>query len=191
MQPNASFWQGKRVLLTGHTGFKGAWLALWLQCLGADVTGIALAPPTTPNLFELAKLASTMRSHVCDIRDAQALAALARHAQPDIVLHLAAQALVRASYLDPLRTYSTNIMGTAHVLDALRGLDSTRVAVMVTTDKVYRNLEHPYPYREDDMLGGMTPTVPAKQPASWSLPATAMPFCPSRAWPWPAPEQAT
>lgn len=121
MQPNASFWQGKRVLLTGHTGFKGAWLALWLQCLGADVTGIALAPPTTPNLFELAKLASTMRSHVCDIRDAQALAALARHAQPDIVLHLAAQALVRASYLDPLRTYSTNIMGTAHVLDALRG----------------------------------------------------------------------
>lgn len=162
MQPNASFWQGKRVLLTGHTGFKGAWLALWLQCLGADVTGIALAPPTTPNLFELAKLASTMRSHVCDIRDAQALAALARHAQPDIVLHLAAQALVRASYLDPLRTYSTNIMGTAHVLDALRGLDSTRVAVMVTTDKVYRNLEHPYPYREDDMLGGHDPYSASK-----------------------------
>ena len=162
MQPNASFWQGKRVLLTGHTGFKGAWLALWLQCLGADVTGIALAPPTTPNLFELAKLASTMRSHVCDIRDAQALAALARHAQPDIVLHLAAQALVRASYLDPLRTYSTNIMGTAHVLDALRGLDSTRVAVMVTTDKVYHNLEHPYPYREDDMLGGHDPYSASK-----------------------------
>lgn len=162
MQPNASFWQGKRVLLTGHTGFKGAWLALWLQRLGADVTGVALVPPSSPNLFELAKIASTLRSQVCDIRDAQALAALVRQAQPDIVLHLAAQALVRASYSDPLQTFSTNIMGTAHVLDALRGLDCTRVAVMVTTDKVYRNLEHPYPYREDDMLGGHDPYSASK-----------------------------
>ena len=157
MQPSASFWHGKRVLLTGHTGFKGAWLALWLQRLGADVTGVALTPPTSPNLFELAKVASSMHSHVCDIRDAQALATLVRHAQPEIVLHLAAQALVRASYRDPIQTFSTNVMGTAHLLDALRGVDGTRVAVMVTTDKVYRNLEHPYPYREDDMLGGHDP----------------------------------
>ncbi|MGB2880354.1 MAG: CDP-glucose 4,6-dehydratase [Rhodoferax sp.] len=162
MQPSASFWHGKRVLLTGHTGFKGAWLALWLQRLGADVTGVALTPPTSPNLFELAKVASSMHSHVCDIRDAQALATLVRHAQPEIVLHLAAQALVRASYRDPIQTFSTNVMGTAHLLDALRGVDGTRVAVMVTTDKVYRNLEHPYPYREDDMLGGHDPYSASK-----------------------------
>jgi CDP-glucose 4,6-dehydratase len=160
--PERPFWQGKRVLLTGHTGFKGAWLALWLQRLGAEVTGVALAAPTTPNLFELAQVAQGMTSHICDIRDAQALAALVRQVRPDVVLHLAAQALVRASYRDPLQTYSTNIMGTAHLLDALRGLQDTRVAVMVTTDKVYRNLEHPYPYREDDTLGGHDPYSASK-----------------------------
>jgi len=160
--PNRQFWQGKRVLLTGHTGFKGAWLALWLQHLGANVTGVALAAPTVPSLFELAGLERTMQSHLCDIRDAHALATLVRQARPEIVLHLAAQALVRSSYHDPLQTFSTNIMGTAHVLDALRGLPDTRVAVMVTTDKVYRNLEHHYPYREDDMLGGHDPYSASK-----------------------------
>jgi CDP-glucose 4,6-dehydratase len=160
--PEHHFWQGRRVLLTGHTGFKGAWLALWLQRLGAEVTGVALAPTAAPNLFELAHVAQGMTSHVCDIRDAQALAVLVRQAQPAVVLHLAAQALVRASYRDPLQTFSTNIMGTAHLLDALRGLRDTRVAVMVTTDKVYRNLEHPYPYREDDTLGGHDPYSASK-----------------------------
>lgn len=160
--PGREFWQGKRVLLTGHTGFKGAWLALWLQRLGANVTGVALAAPTVPSLFELAGLAPTMQSHLCDIRDAHALATLVRQARPEIVLHLAAQALVRAGYRDPLQTFATNTMGTAHVLDALRGLPDTRVAVMVTTDKVYRNLEHPYPYREDDTLGGHDPYSASK-----------------------------
>ncbi len=135
---------------------------LWLQRLGANVTGVALAPPTSPNLFDLAQVGQGMASHVCDIRDAHALAAQVRQARPEIVLHLAAQALVRSSYRDPLQTFSTNTMGTAHVLDALRGLSDTRVAVMVTTDKVYRNLEHHYPYREDDTLGGHDPYSASK-----------------------------
>ena len=162
MTPQADFWRGKRVLLTGHTGFKGSWLALWLQRLGADVTGIALAPGTTPSLFELARVAGGMNSHFCDIRDAAALAALLRAARPDLVFHLAAQPLVRASYREPLATFATNFMGTAHLLDALRGLDGVRVAVMVTTDKVYRNNEWYYPYREDDALGGHDPYSASK-----------------------------
>ena len=162
MTPHADFWRGKRVLLTGHTGFKGGWLALWLQRLGADVTGIALAPSTTPSLFDQARVAEGIKSHFCDIRDAAALAALFRAAQPDLVFHLAAQPLVRASYREPLATFATNVMGTAHLLDALRGLDGVQVAVMVTTDKVYRNNEWPYPYREDDALGGHDPYSASK-----------------------------
>lgn len=162
MYPDSSFWRGKRVLLTGHTGFKGAWLALWLQRLGAQVTGLALAPATTPALFTLAGVAQGMDSHVCDVRDAAAVAARVRAAQPDVLLHLAAQALVRPGYAAPLDTFATNVMGTAHVLDALRGLDSVRVAVVVTTDKVYRNREWAYPYREDDALGGHDPYSASK-----------------------------
>ena len=162
MTPHADFWRGKRVLVTGHTGFKGAWLALWLQRLGADVTGIALAPSTTPSLFDQARVAEGMNSHFCDIRDAAALAALLRAARPDLVFHLAAQPLVRVSYREPLPTFATNVMGTAHLLDALRGLDGVRIAVMVTTDKVYRNNEWPYPYREDDALGGHDPYSASK-----------------------------
>ncbi|MBV5296552.1 MAG: CDP-glucose 4,6-dehydratase [Rhodoferax sp.] len=160
--PYSDFWHGKRVLLTGHTGFKGGWLALMLQELGAQVTGIALTPSTTPNLFELARVGEGMVSHFCDVRNAPALAALVRAAQPEIVFHLAAQALVRASYRDPVATFATNVMGTAHVLDALRDLPGVRVAVMITTDKVYRNLEHAYPYREDDALGGHDPYSASK-----------------------------
>lgn len=162
MVPAAEFWRGKRVLLTGHTGFKGAWLALWLKRLGADVTGIALAPATQPGLYDLLGLQHAMQSHICDIRDASTLATLVRAARPDIVLHLAAQALVRASYSQPLDTFATNVMGTAHLLDALRHTPSARVAVMVTTDKVYQNRDWSYPYREDDALGGHDPYSASK-----------------------------
>lgn len=162
MLPEASFWSGKRVLLTGHTGFKGSWLALWLQELGAQVTGLALAPQTTPNLFTAAQVALGLAHHEVDLRDAHAVAETVRQAQPEVVFHLAAQALVRDSYRDPLATYATNVMGTAHLLDALRGVASVRVAVMVTTDKVYRNLEQPYPYRESDALGGHDPYSASK-----------------------------
>jgi CDP-glucose 4,6-dehydratase len=158
----ASFWRGKRVLLTGHTGFKGAWLALWLSRLGAEVTGISLAPATTPNLYNDARVEALCRSHLCDIRDAAALTALIRAARPQIVLHLAAQALVREGYRAPLSTFASNVMGTVHALDALRGLDGVRVAVMVTTDKVYRDSEPPRPYREDDALGGHDPYSASK-----------------------------
>ncbi len=158
----ADFWLGKRVLLTGHTGFKGGWLALWLQNLGAEVVGVSLPPVTTPNLFELAQVANSMRSHFCDIRNAVKLAELVQDCPPEIVFHLAAQPLVRASYKDPVATYATNVMGTAHLLEALRGLDSVRVVVMITTDKVYRNLEQPYPYRENDLLGGHDPYSASK-----------------------------
>lgn len=159
---NHAFWNGKRTLVTGHTGFKGGWLVLCLQQLGAQVTGLALPPATQPSLFKLARVAQGIDSHFCDIRDSDRLAALVRACRPEIVLHLAAQPLVRASYLDPLATYATNVMGSAHVLDALRGLDSVRVALMVSTDKVYHNLEQPYPYREHDALGGHDPYSASK-----------------------------
>lgn len=156
------FWRGKRVVLTGHTGFKGGWAALWLARMGARVTGIALSPTSQPNLFEKTGLAALIDSQILDIRDGTALSAAIRGARPDIVIHMAAQALVRASYREPVSTFATNIMGTAHVLEALRGLPETRVAVMVTTDKVYHNLERPYPYREDDALGGYDPYSASK-----------------------------
>ena len=162
MTPRTDFWRGKRVLLTGHTGFKGGWLALWLRRLGSHVTGIALPPNTTPGLFELARVAEGMNSKFCDIRDAAALGGIVAAARPEIVFHLAAQPLVRASYRDPLETFASNVMGTVHLLDALRGLDDVRAVVMVTTDKVYRNNEWPYPYREDDPLGGHDPYSASK-----------------------------
>ena len=159
---SADFWRDRRVLLTGHTGFKGAWLSLWLQRLGAAVTGIALSPNTTPSLFELAQVADNMDSHFCDIRDAAGLVTIVRAARPEIVFHLAAQPLVRASYREPLATFASNVMGTVHLLDALRGLDCVRVALVVTTDKVYQNNEWPYPYREIDALGGHDPYSASK-----------------------------
>ena len=157
-----NFWPGKRVLLTGHTGFKGSWLALWLHRLGAKIDGISLSPATTPNLFTLAGVEQLDTSHFCDIRDQAALSKLIKNARPEIVFHLAAQPLVRTSYRQPLETFSANIMGTAHLLDALRGLDSVRAVVMVTTDKVYHNNEWSWPYREDDALGGQDPYSASK-----------------------------
>lgn len=160
--PTPSFWQGKRVFLTGHTGFKGSWLAIWLGRLGAHVTGVSLAPETTPNLFDLAGVDAFCDSHICDIRDESKLAGLVQHAQPEIVFHLAAQPLVRASYRQPVYTFATNVMGTAHLLNGLRGESSARVAVMVTTDKVYQNNEWCWPYRESDTLGGHDPYSASK-----------------------------
>lgn len=160
--PSAAFWRGKRVLLTGHTGFKGSWLALWLHRMGANVTGVALPPDSAPSLYQAARVGELIDSRYCDIRDAAALREHVLNAQPEIVLHLAAQALVRPSYAEPVATFATNIMGSAHLLDALRATPAARVAVMVTTDKVYRNNEWPYPYRESDALGGHDPYSASK-----------------------------
>jgi CDP-glucose 4,6-dehydratase len=158
-----AFWRGRRVLLTGHSGFKGGWLALWLHRLGAQVTGFSLPPPTTPSLFELARVASCTDSHFGDIRDARALAALVEKTQPEIVFHLAAQPLVRRSYADPLETYSTNVMGTANLLEAIRlKSPATRAIVVVTTDKCYENREWDWGYRETDPLGGHDPYSSSK-----------------------------
>ncbi len=158
----SDFWQGKRVLLTGHTGFKGAWLAVWLHRMGAEVTGLSLPSVGSPNLFSLAGVEEIIESHLVDICDVRATAAVAMSAQPEIVFHLSAQALVRASYRDPLTTFSTNVLGTASVLDALRKVDSVKAVVAVTTDKVYQNLEHSYPFRETDRLGGHDPYSASK-----------------------------
>ena len=161
---NASiqFWQHKQVLLTGHTGFKGAWMALLLSRMGAKVTAISLPPSSTPNLFTLANIAQKTNSHFADIRDADAVLSIVKKAQPEIVLHLAAQALVRPGYQDPLGTFATNMMGTANVLNSLRGLNSVKTVVAVTTDKVYKNLERNEPYRETDFLGGHDPYSASK-----------------------------
>ena len=165
MLPDPGFWRDKRVLLTGHTGFKGAWLAIWLHRLGSRVTGVALEPPTEPNLFDAAAVAGLMDNRCCDIRDAAALRALVGQVQPQIVLHLAAQSLVRQSYTEPVETLATNVMGTAHLLDAVRHCGGVRVVVVVTTDKVYRNREWHRPYCEDDALGGHDPYSASKAAA--------------------------
>ncbi len=167
--PSPEFWRGRRVLLTGHTGFKGAWLAFWLHRLGAQVTGMSLPPQTTPNLYTLAGIGAITVSHFVDIRDAGSVAALVKQARPEIVFHLAAQALVSKGYREPLETFATNVLGTANVLDSLRPLDSVRVIVAITTDKVYQNLEHPYPYRETDALGGHDPYSASKAAAEISI----------------------
>jgi CDP-glucose 4,6-dehydratase len=151
------FWQGRKVFLTGHTGFKGSWLTLWLQQLGAEVTGYALAPHTTPNLFTAAKVADGMTSVIGNLNDLSHMKeALASH-RAEIVLHLAAQSLVRASYQNPIGTYETNVLGTARLLEAVRFCDSVRAVVIITTDKCYENQEWVWPYRENDELGGHDP----------------------------------
>ena len=157
MSINPEFWRGKRVLLTGHTGFKGSWLSLWLQSLGADLHGLALEPPTTPNLFTEAQVAAGMSSTVGDIRDYETVRACMADFKPEIVIHMAAQPLVRLSYSEPVATYATNVMGTVHVLEAARSVGGVRAIVNVTTDKCYENREWAWGYREDEPMGGFDP----------------------------------
>jgi len=159
---NPPFWSGKKVFLTGHTGFKGSWLSLWLQELGAQVTGYALQPPTDPSLYETAGVAQGMRSITADIRDAEKLTAAMCAAAPDIVIHMAAQPLVRHSYIEPVETYSTNVMGTVNLLEAVRGTKSVKAVVNVTSDKCYDNREWVWGYRENEAMGGYDPYSSSK-----------------------------
>src|SRR5258705_8225978 len=154
---NRSFWKGRQVFLTGHTGFKGSWLSLWLEALGAKVTGYALDPPTQPNLFEQARVAGSVRSICADIRDFPRLQAAVAECRPEVVIHMAAQSVVRRGYEDPIETYSSNVMGTVHLLEALRQGGQPCVVVNITSDKCYENKEWPWGYRENDPLGGHDP----------------------------------
>jgi CDP-glucose 4,6-dehydratase len=152
------FWEGKKVFLTGHTGFKGGWLSLWLSSMGAQVIGYSLAPITKPSFFEVAKVFGELeKSHIADIRDLDALKKAMADAKPEIVIHMAAQPLVRYSYVNPVETYATNVMGTVHLLEGIRGLNSVRAAVIVTTDKCYENKEWAWGYRENESMGGSDP----------------------------------
>ena len=154
---NPTFWQGKKVLVTGHTGFKGSWLSLWLQAISADVIGYALAAPTNPSLFDIADVEAGMTSIIADIRDLDKLHAVFAKHQPEIVIHMAAQPLVRYSYQNPVETYSTNVMGTVNLLEAVRNTVSVKAVVNVTTDKCYENREWAWGYRENEPMGGHDP----------------------------------
>jgi CDP-glucose 4,6-dehydratase len=164
-RPDAGFWQGKRVLLTGHTGFKGAWAAIWLTRLGAHVTGLALAPDQPESLFDLAGVDRVAGSHLIDLRDRQAVTRFVSVQELDLVLHLAAQPLVRASIAEPVETFATNIMGTAHLLDALRGRPGLGAVLVVTSDKVYANAETGEAFAEGAALGGKDPYSASKAAA--------------------------
>lgn len=160
---NPIFWRGKNVFLTGHTGFKGSWLSLWLVSMGAKVSGYALAPNTAPNLFDVLAINSLIeKSYIADIRDLAELQRVINEAKPDIVIHLAAQPIVRYSYANPVETFSTNVMGTVNVLESTRALDSVRATVVVTTDKCYENRDWVWGYREDEPMGGYDPYSSSK-----------------------------
>lgn len=157
-----SFWKGKRVLVTGHTGFKGGWMSLWLTGMGAEVTGYALPPPTSPSLYEAAKIGTTVDNITGDIRDIEAVNRAISASRPEIVFHMAAQPLVRRSYRDPVETYATNVMGTVHVLEALKRSPATKVVINITSDKCYDNREVLWGYRETDPMGGFDPYSSSK-----------------------------
>lgn len=163
MVVNPGFWHGKRVFLTGHTGFKGGWLSLWLQAMGAEVHGYALKPPTESNFFTAAYVGQgMMSSEIADIRDVSKLRDAMQAARPEIVFHLAAQPLVRYSYEQPMETYQVNVMGTVHVLESVRTTPSVKAVVNVTTDKCYENREWPWGYRENEAMGGFDPYSSSK-----------------------------
>ncbi|WP_321927953.1 CDP-glucose 4,6-dehydratase [Paraburkholderia guartelaensis] len=159
---DSSFWRGKKVFLTGHTGFKGSWLTLWLQALGARVTGFSLAPTTEPNMFALARVADGIESIIGDIRNREFLLNVITEAAPDVVIHMAAQPLVRESYVNPVETYETNVLGTVHLLEAVRHVPTVRSVVIVTTDKCYENREWEWGYRENEAMGGYDPYSSSK-----------------------------
>lgn len=154
---NPDFWQGRKVFLTGHTGFKGSWLSLWLQRLGAEVHGFALEPSTNPSLFKVAYVANDMQSTIGDVRDLACLQKAMHLARPEVVIHMAAQPLVVYGYENPVETYATNVMGTVHLLESIRTCQSVKAVVNVTTDKCYENIERDWAYRENDRLGGYDP----------------------------------
>ena len=154
---NSSFWAGKKVFLTGHTGFKGSWLSIWLQSMGVELTGYALNPPTEINLFEIANVKNGMRSIIGDIRDLELLKKSMLDAAPEIVIHMAAQPLVRYSYSNPVETYATNVMGTVHLFEAVRATQGVKAVVNITTDKCYENKEWVWGYRENEPMGGYDP----------------------------------
>jgi CDP-glucose 4,6-dehydratase len=167
--PRPEFFAGKRVLVTGHTGFKGSWLTIWLRDMGADVVGVGLSPGASPSLFDLGSVGRSVRSHTADLTDPEAIRGIVAGFRPQVVFHLAAQALVRVGYGDPVRTFDSNVMGTVHILDALRRLGDPCVVIAVTSDKVYRNVEWPYPYRENDTLGGHDPYSASKAAAELAV----------------------
>jgi CDP-glucose 4,6-dehydratase len=162
MNPEKNFWQGKTVLVTGHTGFKGSWMSLWLQQLGADVVGYSLAPPTEPSLFKDARVNEGIQSNEADIRDLSRLQDVIANTKPDVIFHLAAQPLVRYSYDHPIETYETNVMGTVNVLEAARREASVKAVVCITTDKCYENREWVWGYRENEAMGGYDPYSSSK-----------------------------
>ncbi len=164
-------WRGRKVFVTGHTGFMGGWLSLWLARAGASVTGYALAPPTEPSFFEAVGLEHDLESHIADVRDGEALAAAVAAANPEIIFHLAAQPLVRAAHAEPAITFATNVMGTVNLLQAARAADNLRAIVVVTTDKVYDNREWDWGYRENDNLGGHEPYGTSKACAEFVVDA--------------------
>ena len=160
--PDSAFWKNRKVLLTGHTGFKGAWLAIWLNRLGANVSAVSLPPETEPNLFNLSGVADLVDSLFADIRDLSALQKHIEKSSPEIVIHMAAQAIVRTSYREPVETYSTNVMGTVNLLQSLVGISSVKSVLVVTTDKVYQEQPKPHAYIESDPLGGHDPYSASK-----------------------------
>lgn len=159
---NPDFWKKKKVFLTGHTGFKGSWSVLWLKILGAEITGYSLKPPTEPNLFETARVSQGIHSYAGDVGDFHFLKTVLAAAKPDIVIHMAAQSLVRESYRDPVMTYATNVLGTVHLFEAIRQLPGKPVVINVTSDKCYENKEWLWGYREDEPLGGVDPYSSSK-----------------------------
>ncbi len=176
MMPDPSFWRGRRVLLTGHTGFKGAWAALWLREMGAEVHGLALAPEAAPNLHALLHAEEDSSSGWCDLRDPQAVTTSVQSAMPEIVLHMAAQSVVRRGYAEPVETFATNVQGTVNLLEALRATESVKAIVVITSDKVYRNDGKGRAFREDDALGGKDPYSASKACAEHVTAAYAASF---------------